>query len=62
MHALRERKQKKGLLKMHIESVHMGILHTSEMFGNTYKTKDTFRNHEMSRYLQQSSMTNKFNY
>ena len=35
----------KGLLKMHIESEHMGISHTCEMCGHTYKTKCSFRNH-----------------
>ena len=35
----------KSLLKMHIESDHMGISHTCEMCGHTYKTRDTFRNH-----------------
>ena len=35
----------KDLLKMHIESEHMGITHTCEMCGNTYKTKGSFRNH-----------------
>ena len=32
----------KGLLKMHIESEHMGIAHTCV---RTYKTKDTFGKH-----------------
>ena len=35
----------KGLLKMHIESDHMGIAHTCEICGRTYKRADTFRHH-----------------
>ena len=35
----------KHILKMHIESEHMGIAHTCEMCGRTYKTEDTFRHH-----------------
>ena len=35
----------KQLLKMHIESDHMGISHTCEMCGQLYKTKATYRNH-----------------
>ena len=35
----------KEQLKMHIESEHMGIAHTCEMCGRTYKTKDTFGKH-----------------
>ena len=44
MHCGKESKNK-GLLKMHIESEHMGITQTCEMCGNTYKTEDTFGNH-----------------
>ena len=35
----------KKLLKMHIESDHMGISHTCEMCGHTYKNKGTFSHH-----------------
>ena len=35
----------KNLLRMHIESEHMGMTHTCGMCGHTYKTRDTFRNH-----------------
>ena len=41
----KNKKAGKNLLKMHIESEHMGLVHTCEMCGNTYKTKDTFRKH-----------------
>ena len=48
MYTVWKRKQEqagKNLLKMHIESEHMGLAHTCEMYRNTYKTKDTFRKH-----------------
>ena len=35
----------KFLLRMHIESEHMGISHTCELCGHTYKNKSTFRGH-----------------
>ena len=41
----KSKKISKSLLKMHIESEHMGILHTCEMCGQMYKTKDTYRHH-----------------
>ena len=50
MHCGKESKSKnkqagKQLLGMHIESEHMGITHTCEMCGHTYKTRDTYKNH-----------------
>ena len=44
IHCGKESKNK-SLLKMHIESEHMGISHTCEMCGQIYKTKDTYRKH-----------------
>ena len=35
----------KKLLKMHIQSEHMGMKHTCEMCGHEYKTKGSFLNH-----------------
>ena len=43
-HCEKESKNK-ALLKMHIESEHMGMTHTCGMCGHTYKTRDTFRTH-----------------
>ena len=40
-----EKKASKNALKMHIESEHMGISHTCEMCGHTYKNKDTLSHH-----------------
>ena len=41
----KDKKAGKALLKMHIESEHMGVTHTCGMCGHTYKRRDNFRNH-----------------